>query len=163
MQRFVVEIIVFTVISTFCLSVFGQNWQDEEHVWNEDKGRFEVHNKAHGRVVDNGPPQKEVGEGARFAPPTEEWARFLPRTVRYGKREATSWEISEAQRKLWVKHVMAQRSAAKAAQRRQLIAYRKATGWYASRRAGGNSHGWMMQMHMNSVNRYVGGGYNGYY
>jgi hypothetical protein len=51
MYRFVVEIIVFTLITMFCLSVFGQNWQDEEHVWDEEKQEWVVKNKAHGRVT----------------------------------------------------------------------------------------------------------------
>ena len=159
MQRFIVNIIVFTVISTFCLSVFAQDWQDEQHVWDEEKGEWVVKNKA----VIHAPQNIGADNDNEITRHTEEWAKYLPRTVRNGKREATSWEISEAQRKLWVKHVIAQRSAAKAEQRRQLIAHRKATGWYAARRNGNhNAIGWPMQMHMSSVNSYIGGGRYGY-
>jgi len=152
--------IIFTVISTICFSVYGQNWQDEQHVWDEEKQEWVVKNEAHGRVVDNGPPQKEVDEGARFAPPAEEWSRFLPLNVRNGKRQATNWEISEAQRKLWAKQVMRQRAVAKAEQRRQLIAYRRATGWYAARRNAGLQYGASAYNYHMSVfnNSYYGGG-----
>lgn len=163
MIRFILEIIVFTLIAMLCFSVYGQGWQDEEHIWNEEKGRFEVHNKAHGRVVEE--PEEKRGE-FKFQPPTEEWAKYLSLTVRKGKRQATEWEIREAQRKLWAKGVMTARAMAKSQQRRQLIAYRKATGWYAARRSGNHSHGmsWTMQMHMRAVGNHLGGGgYNGYY
>ncbi len=163
MFRFVAGVIIYTLISMLCFSVFGQGWQDEEHVWNEETQQWDVHNKAVVAVPNNDKPEKK--EGQRFAPPTEEWSRYLPSTVRRGKREATQREISEARRKLWVKQVMAQRSAAKSEQRRQLIAHRKATGWYGSRRSGSHSRGlsWPMQMHMRSVGNHLGGGYNGYY
>lgn len=145
-------------ISTSCLPVYGQNWQDEEHVWNEEKGRFEVHNKAHGRV--DAQPQKKTIERHFDDVP---WGRYLSKSVRNGQRPPTSWEIAEAQRKLWAKEVMAQRAMAKSEQRRQLIAYRKATGWYGARRNGNhNAISWPMQMHMSSVNRYMGGGGYGY-
>lgn len=127
--------------------VDAQNWQDEEHVWNEEKGKFEVHNKAHGRVV-----EEKKGD-FKFEPPTEEWARYLPRTVRYGKREATQWEIKEAQRKLWAKEIITVRAMQKANDRRKLMAYRKSVGWYAARRSGSYA-GWSMQIHVNNVPNY---------
>jgi len=139
----------FVLTLLFCDICSGQNWQDEKHVWNEEKGRFEVHNKAHGRIVED-----KRGE-FKFQPPTEEWARYLPRTVRYGKREATSWEISEAQRKLWAKGILQQRAMQKAEQRRQLIAHRKKSGWYDERYKQGIRHGSSAYTgHMQNVSRY---------
>jgi hypothetical protein len=156
MRRFILEIFIFTLISMLCFSVYGQNWQDEEHVWSEEKGRFEVHNRAHGRVA-NAPVKAERNDVGKFEPPSEEWSRYLPWTVRYGKREATSWEIREAQRKLWAKGILTQRAMARGEQRRQLIAYRKVSGWYAARRGAGLQHGAGAYNHHMSF--YNGGGY----
>jgi len=152
MRKFILEVVIFTLISMLCFSVYGQGWQDEEHVWNEDKGRFEVHNKA----VVPAQPNRDMNND-RFIPQyTEEWARYLPKTVRYGKRAATSWEISEAQRKLWAKEILTVRAMKKAEQRRQLIAYRKASGWYAARRSGAHSYGnSLLRAHVMSVNNYM--------
>ena len=158
MRTFILEIVIFTLISMLCFSVYGQGWQDEDHVWNEEKGEWEIHNKA--RVPAANVRKEEGWEMGKFPVYTEEWARYLPSSVRLGKRAATSWEISEAQRRLWVKQILTQRAMAKSEQRRQLIAYRKATGWYAARRAGSHDVGWPMRMHVNAVmNR--GGGYYG--
>jgi len=63
MRRFILEVFIFTMISMLCFSVFGQNWQDEDHVWDEEKQEWVVKNKAHGRVVnvedDNSKPVKK--------------------------------------------------------------------------------------------------------
>jgi len=140
---------VFSVICTLCFNVSAEDWQNEQHVWNEDKGKWEIRNEAFVPA-----PNKGVGGNGVVPEYTEEWAKYLPRTVRYGKREATSWEIKEAQRKLWVKLVLQQRAMQKAEARRKLIAYRKSVGWYASRRSGGYGLGWSMQMHVNNVPNY---------
>jgi len=145
MRRFILGVIIFTLMSMFCFSVFGKDWRDEEHIWNEEKGRFEVHNKAHGRIVEE--KRREV----KFQPPTEEWARYLPSSVRYGKREATEREIERAQEKLWIKEMITVRAMKKAEDRRQLIQYRKASGWYAARRAGNHDVGWSMRMHVRAA------------
>ena len=157
MRRFIIEIFVFTLISMLCFSLFGRDWQDEQHVWDEEKGEWVVKNKAHGRVVDNG---NENMEGKKFVPPSEEWARFLPKNVRYGKRPATEWEISKAKHKLWVKEILTARAMQEAEQRRQLIAYRRATGWYAARRNAGLQHGRQAyNLHMSNVYRGYRNGY----
>lgn len=129
--------------------VNAQNWQDEEHVWDEEKQKWVVNNKGHGRVVNN--PGAEKGQ---FEPPTEEWAKYLPRTVRYGYREAKEWEIKEAQRKLWAKTILSQRAALKAEQRRQLMHWRKVTGWHAKRSANAFAAGPVMQYHMKTSGYY---------
>ena len=139
-----------------CFSVFGQDWQDEQHVWDEDKGKWVVKNEAHGRVAD-APVKAERNDAGRFEPPSEEWSRYLSSNVRRGHRQATDWEIREAQRKLWAKGIMTQRAMARGEQRRQLIAYRKASGWYASRRNAGLQHGAGAYNHHMSF--YNGGGY----
>ena len=132
-------------ISTSCLPVYGQNWQDEEHVWNEEKGEWEVKNEAHGRVEELPDPQKKTTIRPYDHLP---WGRYLPKNVRYGKRGPTEWELSEAQRKLWAKEVLTQRAMAKAEQRRQLLAWRRATGWHAQRSANAYAPGPIMQYHM---------------
>ena len=151
MRRFILEIFIFTLISMLCFSVFGQNWQDEKHVWNEEKGRFEVHNRAQGRAND----VPEMGERIRVRPYDDvPWGKYLSKNVRYGNREPSAWEISEAQRKLWAKGVLHSRAAKKAAERRSLIASRKSSGWYHSRYVGGSNHSWPMQVHVGSVMGY---------
>ena len=154
MWRFILEVIVFSLISMLCFSAFGQNWQDEEHVWDEEKQEWVVKNKAHGRVVNNG---NEKIEGEKFVPPSEEWARFLPANVRRGKRPPTEWEVSEAKRKLWFKEIRTARAMQEAEQRRQLLAWRRATGWYDARRNAGLRHG------RQSYNLYMSTIYRGYY
>ena len=157
MRGFILEIVIFTLISMFCLNLFGQNWQDEQHVWNEETGEWEVNNKAHGRVND----APESVQAIRTRPYDDvPWGRYLPKNVRYGKRPPTSWELSEAQRKLWAKEIRTVRAMQESERRRQLIAHRKATGWYAARRSGGYNPGYntMLMMHMQSVNNYVNGG-----
>lgn len=147
-----------------CISVFGQNWQDENHVWNEEKGEWEVDNKAGGRVTNTIPENSPVGQMLERERPFagEPWEKYLSRRVRNGERPPTQWELEEAQRKLWAKHVRTQRAMYKSEQRRQLIANRRATGWYADRRNAGLQHGYgAYNLHMNNVNSYRGG-YNGY-
>ena len=139
MRRFILEIFIFTLISMLCFSVFGQNWQDEEHVWSEEKGRFEVHNKAHGRTVNSEPQIQSNITSRPFK--GEPWEKYLAITVRQGKRPPTGWEINEAQRKLWANQVMKERAAIKGQQRRDIMAHRKATGWYAARRNAGLAFG----------------------
>ena len=146
-------VVFLLVVST----AYGQNWQDEQHVWNEEKGKWEVTNKAHGRVADAPVRRAERNDAGKFEPPSEEWSRYLPRNVRKGNRPATDWEIREAQRKLWAKGVMTQRAMARAEQRRQLIADRRASGWYAARRDAGLQHGAGAYNHHMSF--YNGGGY----
>ena len=135
MWRFIIEILVTLIVvvllgCVFCIPGYSQNWQDEQHVWNEEKGEWEVKNKARGRadVEEAQPPtQKRPYVG-------EPWAKYLSRNVRYGKREPSEWEINEAQRKHWANQALKERGRQKAEQRRQTIAYRKATGWYDKRR-----------------------------
>ena len=148
----------------FCLNLFGQNWQDEQHVWNEEKGEWEVNNKAHGRV-DAAPPADAVRTITTRPYDDVPWGRYLPKNVRYGKRPPTSWEVSEAQRKLWAKEIRTVRAMQKAQERRQIMSYRKSVGWYAARRSGGYNPGYnaMLSMHIQAVNNYVNrGGYRGY-
>ncbi len=107
----------------------------------------------------------EIGGKGPDNPPvsTAEWARYLPITVRNGQREATQREISEAKRKLWVKEIRTIRAMEKSRQRRELIAYRKASGWYGARRAGNHAYAnWLLRSHMSSV-YFRGGGYYGTY
>ncbi len=139
-----------------CISVFGQNWQDEQHVWNEEKGKWEIQNRAHGRAApENGPVGQLVEKERPFA--GEPWEKYLSSRVRNGERPPTQWELEEAQRKLWAKHVRTQRAMYKSEQRRQLIANRRATGWYADRRNAGLQHGSRAyNLHMSNVNSYRG-------
>ena len=133
----------------FCQTCFGQDWQDEEHTWNEEKGEWEVKNKAHGRVVEK-PENNAVRPFAG-----EPWERYLPKTVKYGKRPATQYEIDEAQRKLWAKGILQQRAAERSEARRRLIANRRATGWYGQRYNQGLRHGASAYNgHMQNVSRY---------
>jgi len=152
MRRFTIEVIIFTLISMLCFSAFGQNWQDEEHVWDEEKQEWVVKNKAGGRVT-NTPPEKGSQDNVRTRPfEGEPWERYLPRNVKYGKREPTQRELSEAQRKLWVKQVRTQRAMQEAEQRRQLMAHRRATGWYDARRNAGLQQGaGAYNMHMQTL------------
>lgn len=155
MQRFILEVVIFTVISMICFSVFGQpvqDWQDEEHIWNEDKGEWEIHTKDSALRM-----EKDKREGIKSSY-TEEWARYLPKSVRSGKRWATEKEIERAQEKLWIKEMMTVRAMKKAEDRRQLIKYRKATGWYGARRSGSHARGlsWPMQMHVRAVGNHLG-------
>lgn len=145
-----------------CFSVFGQDWQDEQHVWDEDKGKWVVKNEAHGRIAEDGPVGGLLADRERpyYGEP---WERYLSKSVKYGKREATQWELDEAKRKLWAKEVMTFRAMQRAEQRRQLIASRKASGWYAARRSGSHAYGnWMLNAHMQAVNNYINGGRRGY-
>ena len=41
MFRFVAGVIIYTLISMLCFSVFGQGWQDEDMVWNEEKQEWD--------------------------------------------------------------------------------------------------------------------------
>lgn len=153
MRRFTIGFVIFTVL---CSTVFGQNWQDENMVWDEEKQEWVVSNRAHGRVnADEG-----EGEGAkvRIRPYDHlEWGRYLPVNVRYGKREPTEWELSEAKRKLWVKKVLTQRAMKEAEERKKLLAYRRATGWYGARYNAGIQHGGKAyNLHMNSIRAYRG-------
>ena len=137
-------------ISTSCLPVYGQNWQDEEHVWDEDKQEWVVKNKAHGRV--EAQPQKKTRERPYDHVP---WGKYLSWNVRFGKREPTQREIERAKHKLWVKEVMTARAMQEAEQRKQLLAYRRATGWYAARRNAGLQQGRQAyNLHMSNVYRY---------
>lgn len=154
MRGFIIEIIVFTLIAMFCFSVFGQDWQDEEHVWNEETGEWEVENRVGGRVVNTEPSQENTSSRPFKGQP---WEKYLSKNVKYGKRPPTEWELNEAQRKLWASQVMKERAAIKGQQRRDLIAHRKATGWYADRRNAGlafgaSAHNMTMQHVSNSMN-----------
>jgi hypothetical protein len=155
MWRFIIEILVTLIVvvllgCVFCIPAYSQNWQDEEHVWSEEKGRFEVHNRAHGRTVNSEPQIQSNITSRPFK--GQPWEKYLSRNVKYGKRPANDWEIEEAQRKLWANGVIKQRAAVKGQQRRDLMAHRKATGWYAQRRAAGLAHGnSAANMHMQVV------------
>ena len=149
MRKLTFGLIIFCVVRT----ASGQNWQDEEHVWNEDEGKWEVKNRAGGRIEAN------VGNAKKTNRPFagEPWERYLSKSVKYGKREPSEWEISEAKRKLWAKSVMQQRSAKRAEERRTLIAARRATGWYDHRRTGNHAYGnWLLQQHMRAATAYRG-------
>jgi hypothetical protein len=157
MRQFIVEILVTLIILVllgciFCIPGYGQDWQDEQHVWNEEKGEWEVENRAGGRVT-NTDSRTQSNENVRNRPfEGEPWGKYLPKNVRYGKRPPTEWELKEAQRKLWANHIIKQRAYQKAQARRELIAYRKATGWYAARRNAGLQQGASAyNMHMQTV------------
>ena len=42
MRQFIVEIIIFTILSMICFSIYGDDWRDEEHVWNEEKKEWVI-------------------------------------------------------------------------------------------------------------------------
>ena len=130
----------------FCFSVLGQDWRDEDMVWDEDKGEWVVQNK----VVVPAPHNENAGNHDMVPQYTEEWARYLPRTVRYGKRAATNWEISEAKRKLWAKEMITVRAMQRSEQRRQIVAHRKATGWHSKRSSNAFAPNPVMRYHMNT-------------
>tara|TARA_Y100000592_G_scaffold100659_1_gene181809 strand:+ start:11708 stop:12214 length:507 start_codon:yes stop_codon:yes gene_type:complete len=162
--RFIIEILVTLIVIVilgciFCIPAYGQNWQDEEHVWDEGKQEWVVKNRAGGRVT-NTPPETGPQDNVRTRPfEGEPWERYLPHNVKHGRRQPTERELSEAKRKLWVKQVRTQRAMAEAEQRRQLMAWRRATGWYAHRRNIGLQHGRQAyNFHMSNVY----GGYRGY-
>jgi hypothetical protein len=160
MRRFILEIFIFTLISMFCFSVFGQNWQDENMVWDEEKGEWVVTNRAHGRVN----VEEEAGEKVKIPRirPYEHlaWGRYLPKNVRYGKREPSEWEISEAKRKLWVKKKLTERAQKKKAERENLLAARRASGWYDYRRAGYHAYAdWRLRQYIQATS---GGSQNRY-
>ena len=158
MRRFIIEIFVFTLISMLCFSVFGQDWQDESMVWDEEKGKWVVTNRAGGRIT-NSPSQTQPNITSR---PFEgqPWEKYLSKNVKYGRRAPADWEIEKAQRKLWANQVIKQRAAVKGQQRKDLIAHRKATGWYAQRRAAGLAHGnSAATMHMQVVSSSMYGAY----
>ena len=154
MRRFVLEVVIFTLISMICFSVFGQpvqDWQDEDMVWNEKKGEWETHNKV--RIP---APADRNGGNAQFPVYTDEWARYLPRSVRLGQREASQYHLSEAKRKLWAKEIITARAMEESERRRQLIAYRKASGWYGARRGGAHNYGnSLLRAHVMAVNNYM--------
>ena len=157
MRQFIIEILVPLIALVllgciFCIPAYGQNWQDEEHVWDEGKQEWVVKNKAGGRVT-NTPPETGSQDNVRTRPfEGEPWEKYLPVNVRRGKRPPTQWELKEAQRKLWVKQVRTQRAMQEAEQRRQLMAWRRATGWYDARRNAGLQQGRSAyNMHMQAV------------
>ena len=143
--RFIIEILITLIVlvllgCVFCIPAYSQNWQDEEHVWDEEKQEWVVKNRAGGRV--NAEEEDSGGTKERSRPYDGElWGKYLPINVRYGKRPATAWEISEAKRKLWVKQMRTQRAMQEAQQRKQLLAHRRATGWYDARRNRGLQQG----------------------
>jgi len=142
----------------FCFAVFGQNWQDENMVWDEDKGEWVVTNKAWGRVnVDD----EEEGEKIRNRPYDHfPWGRYLSRNVRYGKRQPSAWEISEAKRKLGNKKIRTERAQKKAAERKNLLAARRASGWYDYRRDGYHAYAdWRLRQYIQATS---GGNQNRY-
>jgi hypothetical protein len=57
--------LTFGIVVLLSASVQAQNWQDEEHVWNEEKGKWEVSNKAGGRVAD-APVIAERNDAGKF-------------------------------------------------------------------------------------------------
>ena len=135
------------IILALCLPVYGQNWQDEEHVWNEETQQWDVRNRAGGRTLpEDGPVSQMLTRPRPFA--GYPWERYLPKSVQRGRREPTSRELAEAERKLWAKEVITQRAMAKAEQRRQLIASRKASGWYSRRSQNAFAPGPSMKIHM---------------
>ena len=150
MRGFIIEIIVFTLIAMFCFSVFGQDWQDENHVWDEEKGEWVVKNRAGGRVTNT---DTQIQPNITSRPfEGQPWEKYLSKNVKYGRRAPTEWELNEAKRKLWANQVIKQRGAQKAQERRNIMAHRKATGWYAARRNAGLQQGaGAYNMHMQTV------------
>jgi len=141
-----------------CFSAFGQDWQDEEHVWNEEKGEWEVKNKAGGRITNT---DTQIQSNITSRPfEGQPWEKYLSKNVKYGRRAPTEWELNEAQRKLWANQVIKQRGAQKAQERRNIIAHRRATGWYADRRNAGLQQGaGAYNMHMQTLNNVNYGSY----
>ena len=117
-------------------------------LWDEEKGEWITVTKESAIEI------KEDKENARRAiirsSYAEEWARYLPSSVRSGKREATDWEVWEAKRKLYAKEMLTVRAMKRAEDRRQLIEYRKATGWYSNRSRNAFAPGPALRIHMNS-------------
>lgn len=151
----------------------GADWEEEDMVWDEDKQEFVfTEKKGKDKKKDNknrdedgwviggkrndatnqSPSRGGTGTVTTSQPPKDSWESHLPRNVRNGKRNATEWEIKEAHRKHWAKGVRTQRAMAESQQRKQLIAHRKATGWYAARRNAGLQQGaGAYNMHMQMV------------
>ena len=164
MRGFILEVIVFTLVSMFCFSVFGDDWRDEDMVWDEDKGEWVTVDKPRSE------PQKKkdkikdranfnMGGNAGLGVGGTDWYKYLPRVVRMGERQPTDWEIEKAKRKMQAKKILQQRAKLKAQQRQQLIHQRKMSGWYGARRSGAhnNTLSWPMSVHVNSVRRVYGG------
>lgn len=148
MRQFIIEILVTLIVLVllgciFCIPGYGQDWQDEEHVWNAERGEWEVRNRA---VV----PAAQTNQNVAIPIYTQEWARYLPSTVRQGRRQATPREISEAQRKLWAKEIITARAMLRSQQRRELMAYRRATGWHYKRSQNAFAPGPALRYHMNT-------------
>ncbi len=139
-----------------CISVFGQNWQDEKMEWDEEKQEWVVTNRAHGRVnaEDDGIEERKVRNRPYDHLP---WGRYLAWNVRSGKREPTQREIERAKHKWEVKQILTARAMKEAEERKKLLAYRRATGWYGARYNAGIQHGGKAyNLHMNSIRAYRG-------
>lgn len=131
MRKLTFGLIIFCVVCT----ASGQSWQDEEHVWNEEKGKWEVINKAGATVTNVEPSSHTAIKNRPFE--GEPWEKYLSKNVKYGRRAPSEWELNEAKRKYSANEALKERGRQKAEERKQIIAYRRATGWYDERRNAG--------------------------
>jgi hypothetical protein len=154
MRQFILEVFIFTLITMLCISVFGQNWQDEKMEWDEEKGEWVVTNPARGRI--NADDEEEGGENAKIPRirPYDHvpWGRYLSWNVRLGKREPTQREIERAKHKWEVKQILTARAMKEAAERKRLLAARRASGWYDYRRAGQHAYAdWRLRQYIQAT------------
>ena len=148
MRHFILEVFIFTLIPMVCI---GQDWQDEKMEWDEEKGEWVVTNRAWGRV--NADDEEGEGKKVRNRPYDHvPWGRYLAITVRNGKREPSAWEIDRAKRKLEVKKKLVARAQKEAAERKSLLAARRASGWYDYRRAGQHAYAdWRLRQYIQAT------------
>ena len=165
MRGLIVDILLFAIITFLCISVFGEDWRDENMVWDEEKQKWVT--------VENPRSEEEKKEDAKFdkvqwsysspgagMPPIPSWEYYLPKSVKRGERKATQSETLTAQRKHYARVLRTKRAMAEAERRRQVMAYRKATGWHDARRnRGAEISSWVLQGHMNSVRVYSSNSY----
>ena len=143
----------------------GADWRDEEMVWDERTQKWVTSDKIR--------TDEEKKEDAKFdrvewsymspepgLPPLPTWEYYLPKSVKRGIREATEYETMLAQRKHYAKVLRTKRAIAEAERRRQVMAHRKATGWYDARRSRGSQmSSWVIQGHMSRVRTYTSNSY----
>ena len=170
LRRFVIEILVTIIVvfllgCVFCIPAFSDDWRDEKMVWDESTQKW--------ITSDNIRTEEEKKEDAKFdrvqwsymppepgLPPLPTWEYYLPKSVKRGNRQATEYEIMVAQRKHYAKVLRTKRSIAESERRRQLMAHRKATGWYDARRnRGAQLSSWALQGHVNRVRAYTSNSY----
>lgn len=143
----------------------GADWRDENMVWDEEKQKWVT--------VENPRSEEEKKEDAKFdrvqwsysspgagMPPLPSWEYYLPKSVKRGQRQATQSETLAAQRKHYARVLRTKRAMAEAERRRQVMAYRKATGWYDARRSRGSQmSSWVLQSHMQRSRAYTANSY----